>query len=152
MRGKALIVFTDATEISWLRILKPGFRHCFAMIAEPEGWIIYDTLAHQTEIVLWRGLSEAEVLTSLCARGNRVVPAILLDAPKKLAPLRPLTCVEAIKRLLGLRAPWVFTPYQLYRRLEKMHELGIFSLTLEQKRNKVLFVGGTSASRANPGP
>ena len=31
--------------------------------------------------------------------------------------LRPLTCVEIVKRLIGLQARSVVTPYQLYRRL-----------------------------------
>ncbi len=35
-----------------------------------------------------------------------------------LAP-RPLTCVEAIKRLVGLESAWTLTPWQLFRRLQR---------------------------------
>jgi hypothetical protein len=31
--------------------------------------------------------------------------------------LAPLTCVTVVKRLLGIDAPWVWTPWQLYTHL-----------------------------------
>jgi len=31
----------------------------------------------------------------------------------------PWTCVEAMKSIIGIRAWWVFTPYQLYKHLER---------------------------------
>ena len=34
----------------------------------------------------------------------------------------PYTCVEVMKRLLGLSAPLIFTPYGLYKTLEKMNQ------------------------------
>jgi hypothetical protein len=29
----------------------------------------------------------------------------------------PLTCVTVVKRVLGIHAPWVWSPWQLYRHL-----------------------------------
>ena len=40
----ALVVFVDDTEVNWLRILKPGFRHCFAALEAERGWLICDPL------------------------------------------------------------------------------------------------------------
>ena len=34
-------------------------------------------------------------------------------------PLRPYSCVESVKRILGIRAGLVLTPWQLYRHLYK---------------------------------
>jgi hypothetical protein len=49
--------------------------------------------------------------------GLHVVKTVATTPPAKCAPFRPFTCVEAVKRALGLRAPWVFTPRQLHRHL-----------------------------------
>jgi hypothetical protein len=49
----------------------------------------------------------------------RVVETRIRPAPRRPAPLRPYTCVEAVKRILGLHAPWVITPWQLYGLLRK---------------------------------
>jgi hypothetical protein len=35
----------------------------------------------------------------------------------RLAPVRPFTCVEAVKRLIGIHAPWTLTPWQLFGHL-----------------------------------
>jgi hypothetical protein len=29
---RVLVVFSGTTDIPWLRVLKPGFRHCFALV------------------------------------------------------------------------------------------------------------------------
>ena len=50
-------------------------------------------------------------------RGMRCVTAALAPTPLRCAPPGPFTCVEAVKRALGLRAPLVWTPRQLYRHL-----------------------------------
>ena len=40
------------------------------------------------------------------------------------APLGVFSCVETVKRLLGLRTRWVFTPWQLHRFLVSRHIAG----------------------------
>jgi hypothetical protein len=57
-------------------------------------------------------------------RGHRVIATTLMIPPRVLAPIRPFTCVEAVKRVLGLRAPWVFTPWQLYCHLLQHGRMG----------------------------
>lgn len=48
---------------------------------------------------------------------------VSVDAPRReaLSPFMFATCVGAAKRMLGIRAPWVLTPYQLYRYLRSSH-------------------------------
>lgn len=46
-----------------------------------------------------------------------------LEAPRR-DPLTPFmfgTCVGAAKRVLGLNAPWIVTPYQLFKELRRRH-------------------------------
>jgi hypothetical protein len=117
-RGReALVVFAGHADLKWLRLLRPGFRHCFALLARPSGWVVYNPLSHFTEVeVLANGTSE-ELSRWFRSQGYRVVACEAAEPMPVPAPWRPYTCVEAIKRVLGLRAPWVFTPWQLYRRL-----------------------------------
>lgn len=39
----------------------------------------------------------------------------------RLSPFILPTCIELVKRTLGIRAPWVLTSRQLYRYLERKH-------------------------------
>jgi hypothetical protein len=50
-------------------------------------------------------------------QGLSVIETCVRAAPLRVAPLRPLTCVEAVKRILGIHARSINTPWQLYRYL-----------------------------------
>jgi hypothetical protein len=53
-----------------------------------------------------------------CQQGHRVLlgERVPMRARARIA-LAPLTCVTVVKRLLGIDAPWVWTPWQLYAHL-----------------------------------
>jgi hypothetical protein len=112
---RALVLFTGRTEIKWLRILKPGFRHCMGVLQDQEGWVVCNPLSHQTEIFFFRGGTLKEVSAAYRTMGFTVVESIIQKPPLRLAPLRPYTCVEAVKRLLGIHHSMILTPWQLYR-------------------------------------
>jgi hypothetical protein len=118
-RRMALVVFVGATEIPWLRFLKPGFRHCFALIHDTENWIIYDPLAHQTEISAYPDAAARDLADWYRGLGHVVIATEVRAAPMRAVLWRPFTCVEAVKRVLGLHAARVLTPWQLYRVLKK---------------------------------
>ena len=113
----AVVGFSGRTELWWLRLLKPGFRHCLVALPAPGGWILYDPLSHASNLGLVRGLSGGELFAWLLARGYLPVVAPLAAPRRSSLPPAPFTCVEAVKRILGLRAPRVLTPWQLFRRL-----------------------------------
>ena len=46
----AWVVFSGQTEISWLKFLRPGFRHCYVLINDGERWTSIDPLSHITEV------------------------------------------------------------------------------------------------------
>jgi hypothetical protein len=117
---EAWVGFTNNRGLSWLRLLKPGFRHCFLLLRSNGAWIVYDPLSNQTRIdLLWAG---DELLDHLSARGCRLLPARLeWEGQWRSQPWRPFSCVEAVKRALGLSAPWVLTPWQLFRHLRQAH-------------------------------
>lgn len=118
--GPAVVVFTDTTELWWLRLLTPGFRHCFVVLRRGGAWVVIDPLAHYTHVDLAPAClarSAEDIAAAYRAKGLIAVITEVQEPRRSLAPIRPFTCVEAVKRILGRRAPWVVTPWQLFRLL-----------------------------------
>jgi hypothetical protein len=109
------VVFTDESRIPWLRWLRPGFRHCFAILNDSEHWLALEPLASCLEVTVLPSPADFNLPEWLRGQGHRVVEAALQRKVFHTAPFAPLNCVEVVKRLLGIRAPWLLTPYQLYR-------------------------------------
>jgi len=115
----ALVVFSGETEFWWLKVLRPGFRHCF-MVLEMDGqWVVYDPLSHQTKIALLPANRQIDLKAWYEDRGCTAIACATSAAPLKMAPFFLFTCVEAVKRVLGLHDRGIFTPWQLYKRLIK---------------------------------
>ena len=113
----ALVVFSGATEFWWLRWLKPGFRHCFMILEIDNTWVVYDPLSHQTKIALFPACTQMDLVAWYEASNCIVIPCTTKTAPKKMAPFFFFTCVEAVKRVLGIHDRCIFTPQQLHKRL-----------------------------------
>lgn len=116
----ALVVFTGETDLAYLKCLKPGFRHCFVILRGGDKWISIDPLAHMTRIQLHDDLQGRDVEQLLGEHGLTVVNTHLREAAPKLAPPMMCTCVEMVKRILGIHAWHVWTPWQLYRHLLRL--------------------------------
>lgn len=114
---RAVVVFSGRTDLWWLRLLKPGFRHCFVALAGAGGWVVIDPLSHYTEIAPLALPAEYDMAGWYRAAGLVAVEAAPGLPPRVPAPWRPYSCVEAVKRVLGLHAPRVMTPWQLYQLL-----------------------------------
>lgn len=113
----ALVVFCDATDLPWLRLLKPGFRHVFVALADGPHWITLDPLSPHTEVAVQPVPAGFDLAGWFREQGLVVVEAAVARGHRRPAPFGPFTCVEAVKRVLGLHAPFILTPFQLYRRL-----------------------------------
>lgn len=116
----AVVVFSGQTELPALHLLAPGFRHCFIALALGGAWVVINPLAHRTTLELLPaslGLTAGAVAAFFADQGLIAVPCTTQEPPRCLAPLRPYSCVEEVKRLLGLHAPAILTPRQLYRTL-----------------------------------
>ena len=53
---------------------------------------------------------------------TRVVPDVPVDCAAVWRPRGVFTCVSAIKHLLGMQAPFVWTPWQLYLYLKEQKD------------------------------
>ena len=115
--SEALVVFRDQTEIAWLRWLKRGFRHCAVVVRLGSEWVMIDSLSHSICV----GKFGAEPMSRLAWRyrkaGHIVIETVVDEGKARIAPPLPFTCVEAVKRVLGIQSWVVLTPYQLYRHL-----------------------------------
>lgn len=111
----AIVIFEHRDARGFLRLLRPGFRHCFCLLRHEAGWLLCDPLKGGLRLDLvpaygmralmdhYRGIGRI----ALAGPGPSGFPAAPLG-------VRPLTCVEVVKRTLGLAAPAVFTPFQLH--------------------------------------
>lgn len=114
------IVFTGKTDIKWLKILKPGFRHCFALINDGHHWISVDPLSNYTDVMVHYVPADFNFPDYLTRRGHIVMQADTTRDMKP-SPLGIFSCVEAVKRIIGLHNRFIITPWQLYRHLARRY-------------------------------
>ncbi len=115
--SRAIVVFEDRASAPSLRWLRPGFRHCFCLVRRPCGWVVCDPLKSRLTLEVVALYDETELLQHYRRLGMTALVGNAVGSTRRDGLIRPLTCVEVVKRILGLRAPGVWTPYQLYRAL-----------------------------------
>lgn len=115
---QALVCFSNgAGDYDWLcRWLKPGYRHCWIAARTEGGWILIDPRSHWLEVT-WLAPATYDLAAFYCAEGVEAVPVEIQEPPRHGYPIFLWTCVETVKRALGIRAWWCWTPYQLRRLL-----------------------------------
>jgi hypothetical protein len=114
---KAFVVFTGQSDWPWLRWLKPGYKHCFVLIHDGERWLSMDPMLNHTEIQIHNVPDDFDMAAWLRERGHHVIRANMRRDHVRPAPFMIFTCVEAVKRVLGLHDRRIITPWQLYRAL-----------------------------------
>ena len=119
MPQNAWVAFTGKTDIWWLRFLKKNYRHCFVVLNDSKLWMSIDPLAPYTNIQIYDHIkSDFDLPDWLRGQGYEVVSARLNKTHKRPAPLMFYSCVESVKRIWGLHAWHVITPWQLYKYLK----------------------------------
>src|SRR5665213_2085121 len=123
--GRAWVVFMPDAEMRILRLLRRGFRHCFVIWQAEDGiWHSFDALACGFEFTVHTNLpANFDIPAWLKGRTPGVTIVAVKVSPRPepatASPLGLLTCVGVTKRLLGIRAFGIYTPYRLYRYLHK---------------------------------
>ena len=119
--GRAIVVFHGFAHGFWARLFgRSGFRHCFVCLAHQGAWLRFD-FQNGTPILemvcadsfdlasFYRAAGLTVVATRRCAR-----------SPSRLGwPFMSATCVGAVKKVLGIDAPFRQTPFQLHALLTK---------------------------------
>lgn len=122
---RALVVFSGKADLWWLRLLRPGFRHCFVVLECSGGWVVIDPLSHYTAVAHVPFAKEFDPKSWYRQHDMLVVEVQFVSPNRRVLPIRPYSCVECVKRVLGIRAGWVLTPWQLYRYLNKKRTFGL---------------------------
>lgn len=126
----AWVAFVDTATPAWLKLLRPGMRHCLIFLAGDGFYLRIDPLLNLTRVEV---LSRAELdwqFRLLLAGGAVILPVdqFRVHPPRRLGfPLH--SCVEVVKRLLAIDDRRVLTPYGLFRYL------------MEQKLKNILDMG-----------
>lgn len=132
---RALVVFSGKADLPWLRLLRRGFRHCFVLLRLGDAWVCVNPLAHRTSVEIWTPEPDLDLAGWLRAQdGLTVVETVVRHPAHRPSPLGLYSCVEAVKRVLGLQERWVLTPAQLHDFLARR---GTKSLTPEIHRTTV---------------
>ncbi|MCS6778122.1 MAG: hypothetical protein NZ555_00270 [Geminicoccaceae bacterium] len=113
----AIVVFEDRPASRALAHLRRGFRHCFCLLRRPVGWIVCDPLKSKLRIEVVAPYAAAELGGHYRSIGMIAVLGAVAEPASHRPTLRPLTCVEVVKRIVGVRSCAIWTPYQLYRAL-----------------------------------
>lgn len=119
--NEAWVVFSGEADIWWLKILKPGFRHCFALARDDKNWIVLDPLSPHLEVAVLPLPRDFDVPNWLRSQNLTVIDAPIQRQHRRAAPINWFSCVEVIKRFLGIHSRRIMTPWQLYRFLNKEH-------------------------------
>lgn len=127
--ARALVVFTAGPRPWWLHWLHPEIGHCFVVIDQGNRWILLDSLAHRLELKSFVVVPGEDLAAFYRALGYQTILAPIAEAPERLAPVQPFTCVEVVKRAIGLHSWRIVTPFQLFCYLKKIWQIGKKALT-----------------------
>ena len=125
---KAFVAFGGNATHWWTKFLKTGFYHCLLILGNNCEWYIIDPVMHFTDFIIVK-TNHIEDLFQL--KGYKIVPTIPKVPTQIKFFLRPYTCVETVKHFLGIQAPYIWTPYQLF--LYLTNKKGKKSLTFAKK-------------------
>lgn len=128
------IAFGGEADQPWLRLLRRGFRHCFAALRDEAGWTVVEPLSGRL-LVARLAVPAGYDLPGFYARAGLAVVGPFAPGPVRarwLPPLLPLTCVGLCRAVLGAGAPFALTPRGLFRGLRKI---------LQKNRNNILTTG-----------
>ncbi len=117
--GQSLaVVIFGSSRLSYLQILKPGYQHCMIATQDVGQWHLMDPLSNGLAVVALGPANVEDIVGSFQAQGFDAVPVQRRAPIAREMPIAPFTCVEAVKRALGLHARWVVTPWQLRQHLD----------------------------------
>lgn len=123
--------------VHWMlnKCLKPGFRHCFVMRrAESfDGWLILNVTAERFELIeipqRERTRVPGDPPVEFEHYGAMVAWMVETGQVRMITTARqpvhdfhargPLSCVSVVKSYLGVVAPHVWTPHQLFQHLSR---------------------------------
>ena len=114
--NKAIVGFGGKPTLWFMRFFKKGFYHCILALGNEEEWIVIDPLLHFTDLIM---IKDSDIRHFFKKHGYRFVET-KVEEPKHIQlRVMPYTCVETVKRFIGVEKSSILTPYQLFCYLNK---------------------------------
>jgi hypothetical protein len=113
-----VVVFRPSSDAFLSFALKKGFGHCLVLIEGVNGWTAINPLKDR----IIRKRFPAQPLWSIeqsFAESGFVTVAGLLETTKTRG-FEIQTCVTVVKRTIGINNPFLVTPFQLFRYLQRI--------------------------------
>jgi len=117
---RAIVSFSKDTDLPWLkRLIKRGYRHCAVHVLINNQWLSLDPLNEQLKIIV----HDARASFDMAAYLRRLNLVVVETTPLQLIQdttfnIGIFTCVEFVKRVVGIRDICIVTPSQLYKKLQ----------------------------------
>lgn len=116
------LVYSDMDDrTSWMaKVFRSGFQHVLALRRDGRLWIAIhphfsftDVQAIRSDLTPWEMYPAATIQHVTAMRANASSSGAF--------HIGPLTCVDLVKALLGIRCWWIYTPWQLYRYCRRVY-------------------------------
>ena len=110
--------FSDETTIPILRLLRHGFRHCFIFFGDENTTFVVDPIANRIDLSFVP--VGVKIMSQIFSQKNiRIVYVPRRFELGRISSTGVFTCVEVVKRILGISKPFIVTPFRLYNFLMK---------------------------------
>ena len=94
----------------WSWMLHPTIKHCYALVPHQGKWYAFSKSVSGIELMLVDDIYDV-------VQNDILVKSTVRKCKRRLFMLN--TCVGYTKQILGINKPFIWTPYQLYRHLER---------------------------------
>lgn len=117
--NKVWIVFGGSADQFFLRFLKPGFCHCFALFQDERGWVVLEPLPRRLFVHRLPVTEDFDVPSFYAKAGLSVKGPFKCGETKAswFPTLSPMTCVNVCRAAIGGSVPFAVTPYGLWKKL-----------------------------------
>lgn len=108
----AIVIF-GSSQLPYLKVLREGYQHCMIAVQSGPAWQLIDPLSNAFYVTELGIAHPDEIISSFVDQGFDAVTTQRRAPIAAEMPLGPFTCVEVVKRVLGIRSRWIMTPWQL---------------------------------------
>lgn len=110
MSSNVYVVFTGDDRHWWSPALHETIRHCYIMMPDGGRWIIHGKSTRYFDLFTCdeHPFKMEDVIVVKAKRRHSKRGLLMLN-----------TCVGHAKQILGINDPFILTPYQLFKRLQK---------------------------------
>lgn len=118
LKADYYFAFGDSTfSHLWDIFTRKGFRHCCAFKWDGFNWLLIDPLGQGLDITILNYTNEDDVPSIFKQAGWTVIRVKTINDKFIFRGL--MTCVTVCKQLVGIKACWVVTPWQLYNYIKR---------------------------------